>query len=235
MAHTISDRWLWLGFGIFFLAALKGVQYAISDIIRLTELKPQASLDDDGDKDPEDTISLTTLGTLATSPNPSIATAAKSIIIRRFAGLPNATEILETDLHSKNDVVRRRARQAVAYLDEWDEDIAPDQFDVEELPPASGGYIRQEEMREVGRLRRQIQLLEGSGMSQDDVDLAMEGIMSRLEELGFSDVSQLGLASPIVGLNADAEARRNRREAIVLHEGAGRIEEDDIIQPVRDR
>lgn len=40
MAFRIDDRWLWLGFGVFLFAAAKGFQYAMTDIVRLTEIEP---------------------------------------------------------------------------------------------------------------------------------------------------------------------------------------------------
>lgn len=55
MATRINDRWLWLGFGIFFLAAAKGIQYAISDIVTLTELDSDNSKNDDTER-PEDSM-----------------------------------------------------------------------------------------------------------------------------------------------------------------------------------
>lgn len=40
MAHQIDDRWLWLGVGVFAFLAVKGVQHALTDIVRLTEIDP---------------------------------------------------------------------------------------------------------------------------------------------------------------------------------------------------
>ncbi len=52
---SIDDRWLWLGFGIFFLAATRGVQYALKDLVQLTELEPLPPEPKDVKKDlPED-------------------------------------------------------------------------------------------------------------------------------------------------------------------------------------
>lgn len=42
MAYRIDDRWLWLGFGVFLFAAAKGIQYAIRDIVQLTEVEKPA-------------------------------------------------------------------------------------------------------------------------------------------------------------------------------------------------
>lgn len=40
MASRIDDRWLWLGVGVATFIAIKGVQYALTDIVRLTEIDP---------------------------------------------------------------------------------------------------------------------------------------------------------------------------------------------------
>ena len=40
MLTRIDDRWLWLGFGVFFFFAAKGIRYAIKDITQLTKIDP---------------------------------------------------------------------------------------------------------------------------------------------------------------------------------------------------
>ena len=40
MPSKIDDRWLWLGFGVFFFVATKGIRYAFQDITELTKLDP---------------------------------------------------------------------------------------------------------------------------------------------------------------------------------------------------
>lgn len=125
MAPQISDRWLWLGAGLIFFLAAKGIRYAISDIVQLIELEPTE--DDNTVEDaeaPEDAISLETLRTLAFSPNPSIALAARGLIITRFASLPDAGEIITRDLSSSDESVKARARTAINYLSEWDEALS---------------------------------------------------------------------------------------------------------------
>lgn len=55
MAHTISDRWLWLGVGIAFYMAVKGIKYAISDVVNITQLPPdKQESDEEETKFPED-------------------------------------------------------------------------------------------------------------------------------------------------------------------------------------
>ena len=40
MPPRIDDRWLWVGFGIFAFFAVKGIRYAIADLIHLTNKDP---------------------------------------------------------------------------------------------------------------------------------------------------------------------------------------------------
>lgn len=40
MAQQVHDRWLWLGFGLFFVVAAKGLHYAIRETIELTKVDP---------------------------------------------------------------------------------------------------------------------------------------------------------------------------------------------------
>lgn len=40
MAQRIDDRWLWLGAGVVGFAVVKGIQYALADIVRLTKIDP---------------------------------------------------------------------------------------------------------------------------------------------------------------------------------------------------
>ncbi|EME38263.1 hypothetical protein DOTSEDRAFT_57407 [Dothistroma septosporum NZE10] len=121
MPTRIDDRYLWLGFGVFFFFAAKGIRHAITNTVRLTELDPISTRsDEDESRQPEDRIAISTLKTLALSPNPSIASSAASLIVTRFASLPDAAEIISTDLYSKDEDTRRRAKQAIAYLQDWD-------------------------------------------------------------------------------------------------------------------
>ncbi|KAK4499154.1 hypothetical protein PRZ48_009666 [Zasmidium cellare] len=122
MANHINDHWLWLGFGLFFLAAAKGVQYAINDIATLTELDSIDPKPHDEER-PEDSVSIATLRSLSAHPNPSIASAAQSLIVTRFAASPNAADLITKDLTSDDVDVQRKAKQAIAYLQEWDAEL----------------------------------------------------------------------------------------------------------------
>lgn len=57
MAPHIDDRWLWLGVGVAACLAIKGVQYALTDIVRLTEIDPYQYEPKRKEKDhPEDSM-----------------------------------------------------------------------------------------------------------------------------------------------------------------------------------
>lgn len=121
MPTRIDDRYLWLGFGIFLFFAAQGIRHAITNTVRLTELEPiHSRKDDEEDQQPEDRIEISTLEILARSPNPNIAASAASLIVTRFAALPDAAEIISTDLQSEDEDTRRKARQAISYLQDWD-------------------------------------------------------------------------------------------------------------------
>ncbi|KAF2165483.1 hypothetical protein M409DRAFT_24334 [Zasmidium cellare ATCC 36951] len=122
MANHINDHWLWLGIGLFFLAAAKGIQYAINDIATLTELDPIDGKPQDSDR-PEDSISISTFRSLSAHPNPSIASAAQSLIVTRFAASPNAADLITSDLTSSDVEIQRKAKQAIVYLQEWDAEL----------------------------------------------------------------------------------------------------------------
>ncbi|KAF2218043.1 hypothetical protein CERZMDRAFT_64117 [Cercospora zeae-maydis SCOH1-5] len=175
MATRIGDRSLWLGAGVFFYFAAKYIKHAVTDIVRLTELDPAQFPANDADHSthPEESVEVRTLKTLCLSPNDSIAAAAHSLVIRRFAAQPNAINILRHDIDSKNPETSRRAKQAVQYLYEYD-------------------------------LELQEPLLHG-----------------RLDDL----------ALPAEHATDEENRRRRHREAMVLHDGDGRIEEEDIIRP----
>ena len=56
MAPKVNDRWLWLGFSVFVFLAAKGIQYAITDTVRLTEIDPYQYESKKKDDKPEDSM-----------------------------------------------------------------------------------------------------------------------------------------------------------------------------------
>ena len=65
MSRHLDDRYVWLGFGIFFVAAAYGIRYAITDIVQLTVLVPFEVPAKTVTESPEDCTS-----TLSASPLP---------------------------------------------------------------------------------------------------------------------------------------------------------------------
>ncbi len=65
MSRHLDDRYLWIGFGIFFVAAAYGIRYAITDIVQLTQLEPFEIAAKTVTESPEDCTS-----TLSASPLP---------------------------------------------------------------------------------------------------------------------------------------------------------------------
>jgi hypothetical protein len=56
MAHRRDDRWLWLGTAALLIIAFKSISYAIHDTVRLTEVEPLTTKEQDEDqqRQPED-------------------------------------------------------------------------------------------------------------------------------------------------------------------------------------
>ncbi|EMC95438.1 hypothetical protein BAUCODRAFT_149410 [Baudoinia panamericana UAMH 10762] len=119
MTRHLDDRYLWLGFSLFFLTAAYGIHYAFTDILHLTQIDPPStSPERSPDEILEDSIDLSTLQTLATSPHHNIAESAISIIVARFVRSEDARNELRTDLKSKDPETVRRARIATRFLSE---------------------------------------------------------------------------------------------------------------------
>ncbi|EME79245.1 uncharacterized protein MYCFIDRAFT_204748 [Pseudocercospora fijiensis CIRAD86] len=235
MAHRIDDKWLWFAFGIFAFFAAKGVQNAMQDVVRLTELDADQYPSEKEDAGhPEHSIPLHTLRTLIKHPNRSIASSAEHIVIKRFASWPGASDILRNDLLSGDEDIRRQARQAVRFLQEWGLDLAD-------------GYGN----LPFDRARNQMPMMDRSewdmlAEESPDEEMLDSGVVARLEELeALNEISHDDLARqarfagwdnfphprPSNTGSAEAERRRRRREAMVLHEGSGGIVEGDIIRP----
>ena len=269
MASRLEDRWLWLGLGVFFFVAAKGIKYALTDIVRLTELDPAQypANDKHYNKHPEELIDVKTLKTLCMSPNPSIAAAARSLVIRRFAALPDAAEILNNDRESEDPEISRKATQAVKYLRDFDmqfgESLLPEQYEhdhAEELiaqlerehgadviyrtADGEAAIMHESEWDTMARElnRRQDHFDEERGM---DVVARLEELseeIARTEQemgalqarMGWDRVEMPGGSSRPPAYRGEARRRRHR-EAMVLHEGDGILEEEDIIRPSASR
>lgn len=170
------------------------------------------------------------LRVLADSPHPNIANAAISLVLSRFARLPHATQTITKDLASDDPLICKRAQTAVHFLRNrenvpWDARGG--------LPLSPPGYATPTHWSEV--------LSEGSedgfGRRLSDVrDGEVDGggvIVPSIEDpvAGWEDVPRERALNGTDGAGDDAEARRRRREAMVLHEGEGAVTGSDIIRP----
>ena len=186
-------------------------------------------------------ISIKTLQTLAASTDPNIANSAISLLVSRVKRSQADMISIRKDLRSKDQETRRSATIAFDFLRQWPsgpEDIEP--LEPGQLPfgltfgtpgPNDGGTLwtpNDEEMRELRSLG-----MEEIGFNPWRIEEEEEEVVPSIENAvaGWTDVPRP--RSPAANGDADeVERRRRRREAIVLHEGAGRLEERDIIRPV---
>ncbi|KAF2764782.1 hypothetical protein EJ03DRAFT_15979 [Teratosphaeria nubilosa] len=257
MAFRLDDRHLALGLGIFLFAAAWGIRYAIKDVNALTEIEPLEPLEDDTLQRPEDLIDLSTLKTLAESPNHNIAHSAISLIVTRFASMPNAHEILAQDCYSKNEKVRSQARTALKFLKDYP---FPADLSARQHIPLSNsdslvispGPIPQsrEEWEEYFASHPELDLPDPARDGSDGADLEIQVntrrhivldyehgdvLVPRLGEPNteFAGWTSIPRARPLRENEVETERRRRRREAMVLHEGDGGVNEDDIFRPQR--
>ncbi|KYG42837.1 hypothetical protein M433DRAFT_387594 [Acidomyces richmondensis BFW] len=243
MPSRIDDRWLWMGFGIFFFFAARGIRRTIKDINTLIATDPSESQEKfRNPPQPEDSISLETLKTLASSPNSNIANSAINLIIARFIELPDAHEIIAKDASSSNETIRKKARSTIAFLRAWPLPLGMSGQHIPiELPrdssliPPPGLPPQSIDEWEAYFRSRPIDLNSGVMDRQDDLE---EWVVPSSERpiAGWTAIPR-ALPLQVHGEidNAmesyDAIQRRRRREAMVLHEGPGWFGESDIIRP----
>jgi hypothetical protein len=256
MTPKLDDRWLCFSLGIFLFASFHTIRHCIKDTLHLTEISPTSDRTEyaDSPQQPEDSISLSTLKTLALSPNHNIANSAISLIVMRFAMLPDAHEILAKDWYSKNEKLRRQARTALKFLQDYP---SPD------LRAGTGQHVPLDLSRGLGRGRGRVtdthphsfeDMVEyfrsspdsEGGDDRNSMDL-LDRLDAEMDDLRLNDGLVPSVERPIAGWTAiprarparsgegeaESERRRRRREAMVLHEGDGGVEEDDIIRTRR--
>lgn len=166
-------------------------------------------------------ISLENLKILSESPDPNISNAAMSLIVSRFRASSGAKMAFIRDMRSKDKEIYNRARTANDFLVDWgDLPGSVPRRNSRSYSPDSSSEVIAEEIRE--------RLMDGDG----GAEWADGGVVpSALNPVaGWTDVPR---ERPFGGDVEEVERRRNRREAMVLHEGAGRVEESDIIRPAR--
>jgi hypothetical protein len=105
--------------GVFTIIAIKGVSLGLHHVLNLTEvhaplLKPPSI--PHSHRDQSDTIKASALGVLATSDNVEIRKAATKILCERFLSDKRLFTLLQRDLKSDNETVRRQANRAYQML-----------------------------------------------------------------------------------------------------------------------
>ena len=155
-------------------------------------------------------ISIATLKTLATSPNPSIANAAISLIVARFLASRDACKSFSDDLDSPHHETGRRARLAASFLQDYSS-LSDHATLPWEIPGFSHGNHRGDETDNDGFWTPSlVPRLIDAGIDDSELDLAA---VPRQRQTSGDDTAEL-------------ERRRLRREAMVLHEGDGIIAEE---------
>ncbi|KAK0309399.1 hypothetical protein LTR01_004506 [Friedmanniomyces endolithicus] len=227
MSRHLDDRYLWLSFGIFFVAAAYGIRYAITDIVRLTRLEPPEEQANSIKESPEDSISLATLKTLATSPNPSIAASAISLIIDRYYNSPRSCQNLDEDCLSLDPAVQRQCRTAMNFLVDWPSTPGGLRRYVRAMtapPSAAHSAWSGDESLEGEPLPEVLTFMPGTRV--EDGAVREDGVsgaeMRSVEVEGWRNVVPMERDGLDEGEEMSEERRRrNRREAVVVHVGGG--------------
>ncbi|KAK0344155.1 hypothetical protein LTR91_015195 [Friedmanniomyces endolithicus] len=227
MSRHLDDRYVWLGFGIFFVAAAYGIRYAITDIVQLTVLVPFEVPAKTVTESPEDSISLATLKTLATSPNPSIAASAISLIIDRYYNSRHSCQNLDEDCLSLDPAVQRQCRTAMDFLVDWPSTPGGLRRYVRAMtapPSAAHSAWSGDENLEREPLPDMPSLMPGSRIEEGAVgEDWVSGVELRSVEVeGWRNVVPRERDGNDEGEEMSEEGRRrSRREAVVVHMGGG--------------
>ncbi|KAJ9648555.1 hypothetical protein H2199_001410 [Coniosporium tulheliwenetii] len=120
MAWRIDDRWLWLGLGAVTFVAVRGISYALHEVVRLVEVseppQEEKDLEEDSSTDPV-AISLTSLKTLATCDNANIRDAAIKVVCARVIADKAAQDLIISQLYSPDTLTREIATRAAHLID----------------------------------------------------------------------------------------------------------------------
>ncbi|XPS70276.1 hypothetical protein M3J07_002505 [Ascochyta lentis] len=218
MVPNIPDHYLWLGLGILTYTLTHHVSSNLLTITHLTTIHhPTSPPHSPPAHHPQSsTISPSSLLTLATSPNTEISTSATKILCERFYAHEAARRALLRDLGSGDVRVARRARRAVGVL----RGVGVFGFRVEEVGGRGGGGA--------GGAFAGF----GRGHVWDDVDGRGDGDVDGDVDVDDDDVEgwdTTALRERGVGaVGSERDVRRRRREAVVIHEGEGRVGEGDV-------
>ncbi|KAF4555885.1 Hypothetical protein D9617_2g058500 [Elsinoe fawcettii] len=116
---SIDDRYLYLGLGLTLLLSTRLISHALTRTATLNLISPSSSSNPTHpfpptDPDPTPSLHITSLSTLATSPNPDLSRSATLLLLERLAQSPAQTRSYIDDLFSPCAATRQKGR----YLDE---------------------------------------------------------------------------------------------------------------------
>ncbi|KAL5115284.1 hypothetical protein ACEQ8H_006796 [Pleosporales sp. CAS-2024a] len=161
---TIPDSYLYFGLGIFTFVAISQVSRGLTHIRALTRIhhpcrpSPPAS----APTHQEDTISTSSLLTLALSPSLDIRNSATKILCQRFYANAAAKRLWTRDLQSTDETVKHRAQLVYNLLSEHDVGLPVPRERWRVVEPVGA-----DEERDVRRRRREAVVIhdgEGEGL-----------------------------------------------------------------------
>jgi hypothetical protein len=206
MAHTIEDRWLWIGLGlsasfgvssrtanhppgVFTFFAVKGVAYGLRNIVDLTTVHKPPPEPEPHYTGKEDAIKTSSLQILATSSNVEIRKAATKILCQRFVRNPTARQLLVTDLVSHDPETRHRAELAFELLNDYNVFYQSPSTGIDDLRRAVPGWApntarypgsRDAAERDLRRRRREAMVLNEGDRPVTHEDVFMRDTEGRL-------------------------------------------------------
>lgn len=177
------------------------------------------------------------LKTLATSPNPNISKSATDLITARCVKAEGLVQSIRVDAASSDPTLQRKARTAMKFLRSWTVGIEVGNM----TPPGIGnldGTMDPELSPSVLSIddlyEPQIPPSRGRPHQWAHAQSFLHPRSDREDLLIPSEDDPVGGWAAVPrerNASVDAELRRRRREAMVLHEGMGGLGEDDIIRP----
>ncbi|QIW96341.1 hypothetical protein AMS68_001859 [Peltaster fructicola] len=202
----MKDRWLWVGMAITF-AGLYGLQAACRAYLESND-NNEDGIDEQQSKPPANTsLSLQTLRTLIDSTNPGISQMAIGLVLARLQDRRTHIDVyrlINADAASSDASLRQTAATTLEYLKHGlssPEVLSP----VLSAASTSSPYLH-----------------------NNDQLLGLDETIVPSIEVPIAGWTAVPRERPSAG---DVDARRRRREAVVLHEGSGEVNEDDIIRP----